>query len=233
MVSSGIYFSDSFEDLILEGRSEVFEDRYGGPYTHISRTLAKVAYSGDMNRLHRLFMNPDGGDVTLDQLERFCRFNSKDNGLKACQNILSQLISREKSGEVPPSNSEWVPMNDGSCFDVTRYYIEANSDGKLRTIDIDGNVYLKKSNDAPTMINTNPVLYNGILLPRGSLSRQLDDGQLVFLRLTPFIFDTKEEMISAFGTEITKAERLEEGNIMGVVSRLQAHSMINSLNRNE
>jgi hypothetical protein len=99
-----------------------------------------------------------------------------------------------------------IEVSDGACFDVSTYYCQALRYGQLYLKLINGKAFLLKTHGARTLINLRPIWFNGINLPKGSLFTMTDENEFAFLRLTPFMFDNREDMISAFGTEVIKAE---------------------------
>lgn len=64
--SSNLKFSNSFEDMIVSGRSYEFDDRYGGIYTHISRVIAKALWAKDIDKLSSVFQDLQDNTPTTD-----------------------------------------------------------------------------------------------------------------------------------------------------------------------
>lgn len=219
---SQMRFSPNFEDFLITGRSSAFDDRYGGAYSQISRVLAKIIHSGDISRLDEVLVSASGDHLSRQQLEKLVQFESHDKGFQVFQDILKQILSKskDKSFNDPNVTSSRISIKAGACFDVVSYYAQAQNLGKLYNIELFGKSFLQKTHGARTFINTGEFPFNGISLPRGSLFVKGDDGGLAFLRLTPFMFDSRDDMVSSFGTEIIKAER-NEGNIQAVVGRIK------------
>lgn len=218
---SGLRFSANFEDFLITGRSAAFDDRYGGAYSQISRILAKIIHSGDITGLNDVFVSASGNQISSQQLEKLVQFESHDKGVQAFQDILRQILSiGNKTSSDPSVTSSKISITAGACFDVVSYYAQAQELGKLYNVELFGRSFLGKTHGARTFINTEEFPFNGIILPKGSLFVKGEDGGLAFLRLTPFMFDSRDDMVSAFGTEIIKAER-NEGNIAAVVERIK------------
>ena len=67
------------------------------------------------------------------------------------------------------------------------------------------------------MINLSPIYFNGIQLPKGSLFTTVNNDEFAFLRLTPLMFDNRQDMVSAFGAEIIKTEDLG-GDLLKIIN---------------
>lgn len=216
-------FSRDFEDFLITGRSSAFDDRYGGAYSQISRVLAKIIHSADLSRLNELFVSASGGQISPQQLEKLVQFESHDKGFRVFQDILRQILNRNtaETSDDPSVNSSRISIKAGACFDVVSYYTGAQVLGKLHNVELFGKKFLEKTHGAHTFINAEEFSFNGIRLPKGSLFVRGEDGGLAFLRLTPFMFDSRDDMVSSFGTEIIKAERHNE-NIAAVVTRIKS-----------
>lgn len=226
LVSSGLYLSDSFEEFILTGESRDFNGRYGGPYTQMSRILAKIIFDGDLTRLNSIFHNVQGQKIANEQLQELTGFPSEDPGFKAFQNCLRQIFSTPFPEDTQATPLD-VSMTNGSCFDVTSYYIQALKFGALRTVARGDTKFLYKTHGQQTMICTTPIVYKGITLPKGSLFMQASDGKLAFLRFTPFMFPNKDDMISAFGTEVLKAEN--SGDPLDIIKAMNERNTLENM----
>lgn len=220
MQSAGLQFSSQFEQFVVTGVSADFTDRYGGPFTHISRLLAKVIWSGDMNRLADIFVSATGEKITLKQLELFALYQTDDEGVKLIQAIMSQLVQKRDLVNDVSMTEQRIAINDGACFDVASYYAQALDLGQLAKISIDKAMFLEKTHGSHTFLNMQPIVFNGLQLPKGCLFTRDDDGKLGFLRLTPFALDSREDMVAAFGTEVLKAEA-NGGNLQKVLDYMR------------
>ncbi len=218
----GLKFSHNFERFILRDNGSS-EDRYGGSFTEISRVLAKIIQNGDIARINEIFTTNNGDTVSKDQIVKLSTLESDDNGFKALQKILKQLLARKPEDLTKglPASDKDIHIREGACFDVTGYYLQSEANGKLKTIMIGNHKFLYKTHGIHTLINSEEVNFKGIRLPKGSLFVQDSNGRLSFLRLTPFMFDSKEDMISAFGTELLKAE-LTDGSIDRVMALMKS-----------
>ena len=202
-------FSSEFEEFLIKGESGFFSDRYGGPYTEISRLLAKILWYGDLSKISSIFVNQEKMTPKQEELRALAEYPNQDPGLCALQDILLQLLERDENDRASDIEitKEAIQLSDGACFDVTTYYCQALNDGKLYQKIINGHLFLIKTHGANTLINVKPILFNGLWLPKGSLFiSPNNDDQFAFLRLTPFVFDNREDMLAAFGSEIIKAE---------------------------
>lgn len=213
-------FSREFEEFLIKGRSGSFSDRFGGPYTEISRLLAKILWSGDLSKISSIFVNQENMIPKQEELRALAEYPNQDQGLCALQNILLQLLERDENDRASDieMTKEAIQLSDGACFDITTYYCSALEYGQLYQKIINGHLFLIKTHGHNTLINIKPILFNGVWLPKGSLFiSPNNDDQFAFLRLTPFMFDNREEMLAAFGTEIIKAETNGK-NAMDVVN---------------
>ncbi len=207
----GLRFSPDFERFILSGHSDDFDDRYGGVYSQISRVLAKVIGSGEIDKLSSLIVGIDGDMPTLEKLKKLKTLETSDMGFKALQTVIDNtLVALGNNGVDPKMTKLRVSITSGACFDVATYYSQALDLGKLRTAVIHGTKFFEKTHGAHTFMNLEPIDFGGVALPKGSLFTLAKDGGLAFLRFTPFMFDNREDMLSAFGSEIIKAENNRE-----------------------
>lgn len=219
-------FSREFELFLTEGKIQGFSDRFGGPYTHLSRLLAKILWSGDMTKIKKIFVNKNNEIPNEAELKLLAEYPNQDNGLCAFQAILMQLIEKTVNDQVSDitATSDAIGVSDGACFDVASYYCQALNYGNLYQKTINNKQFLIKTHGSHTLINLTPIWFNGIELPKGSLFTTVDNDEFAFLRLTPFVFNNREDMVSAFGTEIIKAEDNGE-NVMSVVNYLDRISI--------
>ncbi len=205
---ANLKFSANFENFLTMNRSPAFNDRYGGAYTHISRLLAKVLWSRDLNKMANIFVNENNDKASLEELNLLADYPNTDHAFSSLQNILRQLLDREVDDDTSDIEvlSTAIDVSDGACFDVSTYYCQALRYGQLYLKLINGKPFLLKTHGARTLINLRPIWFNGVNLPKGSLFTMTGENEFAFLRLTPFMFDDREDMVSAFGTEVIKAE---------------------------
>lgn len=116
-----------------------------------------------------------------------------------------------------PVTDEIVHITYGACFDVTSYYVGAAAAAPqhkgLKSIEADGVKMLEKEHGIHTFLTQEPVVFNGVRLPKGALFQRSSDNKWAFLRLTPFAFDeAKDQMV--FGSEISKTLRNERSGLM-------------------
>lgn len=210
--NADLQFAPDFEKFILTNHSNDFEDRYGGAYSQISRVLAKVIGTGEIDKLSSLFVSVDGSQPTLEQLKKICELDTSDAGFKALQTVIKDtLVALNNRGSIDQKMTKArVSIKAGACFDVASYYSQALDLRKLRATEIHGVKFFEKTHGAHTFINLEPMNFGGVMLPKGSLFTLADDGGLAFLRFTPFMFDNRDDMVSAFGSEVIKAESNRE-----------------------
>lgn len=170
----------------------------------MTRILAKIIFTGDLDRINSIFMNPKGAPITQEQIAKFVSYQSQDPGFNAFKEVLKQLVENPILDD-PRATEEWIQINKGSCFDVTEFWVQAPRQRALEPYQIDGNRFLHKTHGFHTTMNVSPISYKGVTLPRGSLFIRGGDGGLAFLRFTPFMFDNIDDMVSAFGTEVIKS----------------------------
>lgn len=124
------------------------------------------------------------------------------------QKLLRSILDRDSimtQSDIPATDQR-VSVSAGACFDVYGYYIDAQKIRQLHYTEVNGQPLLEKTHGAHTFINTRPLMFKGVELPKGALFVQADDGNYAFLRLTPFVFDEYNDMVSAFGTEVLEAD---------------------------
>lgn len=213
-------FSKNFEAFLTNDQQFDFNDRLGGAYTHISRVLAKILWSGDMTKIKAIFINQNNEAPNFAELKLLAEYPNQDRALCALQNILMQLLEKDRNDHQPSDivpSGEIISINGGACFDVATYYCQAYRYGKLYLKIINGQRFLEKTHGNHTLINLSPIYFNGIQLPKGSLFTTVNGDEFAFLRLTPFMFDNRQEMVSAFGTEVIKAED-DGGNLLQIIN---------------
>ncbi|QQG41287.1 MAG: hypothetical protein HYV90_03895 [Candidatus Woesebacteria bacterium] len=203
----GLRFTSDFEKFILTGHADEFEDRYGGAYSQISRVLAKVIRSREIDKLSSLIISAEGDPPTLEKLKRLGASETNDIGFKALQAVINDTLNALENRDLDPRMTKArVSITAGACFDVATYYSQALGLGKLRTTVIHGTKFFEKTHGAHTYMNLESIDFGGVKLPKGSLFTLAEDGGLAFLRFTPFMFDNRDDMLSAFGSEVVKAE---------------------------
>lgn len=243
MGEEGIMFAPAIQREIMRvGEAE----RYGSIYTQISREIAKTINRPERS-LSGLFvaMDPDfHGSKLLDSdphsyedkvyteglsdqdevLERL-RNVDLDRFSPAARNIMSlvkQSLSREILQTDLPVTKEDISVKDGACFDVLAYYMGA-ADGwnnDLKKVNINGTDMLEKLHGRHTFLLIDETMFNGVILPKGSLMSRAEDGGWAFLRLTAFSLETEQDQKAA-GSEIAKVLHNEER----LVARLGGFSL--------
>jgi len=220
MERAGLRFSADFEQFVVSSRSHEYDERYGGVYTQLSRVFAKCIWSGSIDRLKNVFVSATGAPPSVDELWLLAEHETENEGVRHIQALLAQILNNPSDqSEIEPTETQ-VKIQNGACFDVTSYYCQAVSQNKTYARKINGKPFLLKTHGSNTLMNAEPIMFKGINLPRGSLFTIGGDGKLAFLRFTPFMFDTREDMVSSFGTEVLKAEA-EGGDLESVLRRLK------------
>jgi hypothetical protein len=166
----------------------------------------------------------DGVDVEQDVRNSLSGLTANYTGESAATivGLISQLLDRADSGaidsELPVSDQD-VSMRDGSCFDVFFYYIGAINQNhmasqsvELKKVKVNDVAMLEKTYGKHTFLTTQPVRFNGVNLPKGSLMANDGNGGWVFSRLTPFAFDEPKDQL-AMGSEVTAAYHAERETI--------------------
>lgn len=226
--SSGLVLSADLKHFMLDEREQYrtsLDNRYGGAYTQISRTLAKIIASGNAGRMNELFDLPDDEfdpDELNKRIDSFCNAATDNSPIRLLQETIRQILHRQgMQSDIPVTDSN-VQIKDGSCFDATGYYANALDFGGLNSVDFGGKPFLQKTFGAKTFMNQTPVIYRGVSLPAGSLFMQGDDGGLAFQRFTPYNFEGESEMLDAFSTEVLKGHSDADRSMKDVRSRLLA-----------
>lgn len=113
-----------------------------------------------------------------------------------------------------PVTREQVSMVHGACFNALSYYVQAAlSPGKLASMVYGGVVMLEKTLGAHSFLSGEPLIFNGVRLPKGALfskaeGRGKDQGWYL-QRLTPFAFNEAADQI-VFGSEIGAVAQLTQ-----------------------
>jgi len=215
-----LQFSKDFEAFLLGNQQFNFNDRMGGAYTQISRMLAKILWSGEMQKISAIFLNQDNEPPNFAELKLLAEYPNQDEAFCALQNILIQLLNKDQNDNQPSdivASKDAISINEGACFDVATYYCQAYEYGRLYLKIINGQRFLEKTHGSHTLINLSPIYFNGIQLPKGSLFTTVNNDEFAFLRLTPLMFDNRQDMVSAFGAEIIKAEDLG-GDLLKIIN---------------
>ncbi len=209
-----------FEDEITRiGAS----DRYGSVYTQISREIAKWVMDPKrpgLTNLLDLVATTESDAAASHQTKELIMANSLQqvDASKASrptqlifelmQACLGRIVSPEQSNsqanKTLPATNRSIEMRDGACFDVTSFYIASMTRGLLNKYSENNISMLKKLRGAYTYLLGEPATIKGVVLPPGALLSRQEDGTWAFLRLTPFCFETKED-IDATGSEMVQA----------------------------
>lgn len=225
--SKGLKFSHDLEaEIVRPGQAE----RYGGVYTQLTREIAKWIDDPEKLALSKLVVPSESKNTYLepeeeDELETKTRqlwlSNKQEIEGEAAQvitSLIDQLLSRDpqlaQQSDLPVTQ-EKTKIRDGACFDVFGYYLGAGASYSkpLTEINEGNNVrLLEKTLGSHTYMTVDPITFNGISLPKGSLFSRAKDGGWALLRLTPFSFDKPIDQ-QAFGSEIAKAYLHESHSI--------------------
>ena len=175
---------------------------YNHSYVTLSREIAKLV--SDIDRPLSAFFSKNVDDKN----ELISKINSleipKDPAAALLINTLKQITQRQSVSDLPISKSE-TSFRAGTCKDLECYFSASVNDGTSSTIEINGKKYLKQGSHhpdvKPMMINLEPIIFNGVLLPPGNLFRNSDkqDG-FYYMRSTAFCFDQKYAQ-QVFGEE--------------------------------
>lgn len=178
------------------------EQRYGNSYVTLGREIAKLV--SDPNRLFSSFFSTDIDNE--DQLA--AKINSletpKDPAAALLVNILKQISQPQSISDLAVSPSR-VSFKAGACKDLESYFSASVNENSHYVIKINGKKYLKEGSHHVDvnhmMINLEPVIFNGVLLPAGNLLRDSDskDGYH-YMRPTAFCFD-QDYTQQVFGEE--------------------------------
>ncbi len=228
MERSALKFSPDFEKFLKGENAGIFDDRYGGPFTEISRSIARGMYGEGLGSMNQIFA-PTESDLDFDfAMDAFLADDAtKDEALKTIQGMMRQLKDNNGQSDVEPTKDD-VRLRDGACFDVASYYGGAiNYPGGLQVDEVGGKTFLAKTHGSRTHMNMEPVWYKGVQIPTGGLFKKGSDGGMAFLRLTPFALSSREAMVDAFGTEIIKAEENTGMSVFEAKRKLQERATPN------
>jgi hypothetical protein len=202
-------------------------DRYGSIYTQLSREVAKWVDNPDRTALRNVFVpaeaardyDADDGEQAVRQRWAAVPHTAHGEAATTLLGMIDSSLARVPGAEQPsdlPVTHKEVKIRDGACFDVTSYYIgAAGGRNGLRTIDEGGVKLLEKTMGSHTFMSTEPLVFNGVQLPKGALFNKNDDGY-AFTRLTMFAFDNPADQIAVAGSELAKTQASEEQTLRAI-----------------
>lgn len=191
------------------------DDRYGNGYAWLTREIAK-----SINRLDKELsvIKGDSGKVLEIQ-------PTGDPVVDLAIGLIKQLETRSELVSDIPITGDAVSMRGGSCKDVEVYFSDSkNIQGEFQEIEINGKKFWHKNHGAPTYINTEPVVFNGINLPAGFVFGRSDapneDKGFYLMRATAFCFDDADKAFEAFGPAmISGADEVSARNLKKDIER--------------
>lgn len=165
------------------------------------------------------FDEPDTRKETPEVLVREKWISAPHSADGEAANVLLTMIddslardpSSEQITDLPVTKGP-VKIRDGACFDVTSYYVGAATNAHsqpLRKVTESGVTLLEKTMGAHTFLSTEPMVFNGVRLPKGALFIKSKDGW-AFTRLTMFAFDQPQDQIAVGGSELAKTLKNEQ-----------------------
>lgn len=201
------------------------DKRYGNAYAWLSRQVAVMA-SGTKPRNFGISQELVEEPEYLDELTDEYTFERPDfstveqtgeQGADVLIELLRQVSERDLSqpveSDIPlPGKQERFKLY--GCKDVEVYFAQASSGtvGVPQPVvtEVGGKAFWKKNHGGPTLLNLEPITYNGIELPPGCVFRKEDDGGYLFLRITGYAFEqAKAEEL--FGSAITDYYEMNDG----------------------
>lgn len=184
---AGLEFSQKLKDELVNRNKK----RYGNSYVTLGREVAKLV--SDNNRdLSKFFLIKENDD------EVWQKINSleipSDPAAAILINTLKQINRQHQQLSDLPVSKEKVSFSAGTCKDLETYFSQSANEYSESVIEINGKKYLKEGSHHVDvnhmMINLEPIVFNGIVLPIGNLFRDSDnkDG-FCYMRPTAFCFD--------------------------------------------
>ncbi|MCA9348990.1 hypothetical protein KC878_02470 [Candidatus Saccharibacteria bacterium] len=203
-------------------------NRYGGPYTLMSREVAKWVMEGgvDEYRLAKIFkFDSDAYLGTIDALKSI-NVDVLGEGFATLVGLMQDCLEPTGQG-LPAIHATNIrgEIKEGACADMATYYLRA----KLRETNIgqDSNhvpAWHKLNEGVETVITKEPASINGIKVPPGALLKQQADGGYLLQRLTPWALGQSESRWQVFGAELQKAASL--GNTFHNLSAIATRYLV-------
>ncbi|MPM20692.1 hypothetical protein SDC9_67128 [bioreactor metagenome] len=126
--------------------------------------------------------------------------------------IIKQLHRQSSLPSDLPVSSEEVSFKAGTCKDLETYFSNSVKEGSHYTVHADHKRFLKEGGHHPDvnhmMINLEPIVFNGIILPPGNLFRDDNNGGFHYMRPTAFCFD-QQYSDQVFGKEYRESIGVE------------------------
>jgi hypothetical protein len=197
---------------ILIGRENHtdYDPRYGSSYSELTRELAKIV--NDPNRgVDHLF---EGGNIqALKAIDEMDVDKIQPESARQVFSLLSQSLRRSADAELTtdlPATMRSRGMQAGACKDAEYYFLadmKVHEGISYQEVGDSHVPMLHKSSGYDTALSVLPVMYNGVVLPRGSLfqiNRQDESTTYTFVRVTAFAFD-QDTARDAFGWQYREA----------------------------
>ncbi len=219
--SAGLSLTEKAADELKHEK----DNRYGNAYAWLSRKIAILASGAEQSQWYpsqEIFTeaeieDPDTYEITYEKPDFKSLNETGEPGADLLLELLKQVGERDLTQPVEsdlplPDKKERFRMY--GCKDVEVYFAQASSGSigapKPVVTEIGGKAFWKKSHGGPTLLNLEPVTYNGIELPPGCVFRKEDDGGYLFLRITGYAFEqAKAEEL--FGSAITSYYEMDDG----------------------
>ena len=120
--------------------------------------------------------------------------------------LAKDVVTRQEYDSALAVTDREINLKGYACFDVASYYLQSavtpTDSAGVVPYEENGVSMLKKSYGGNTFLLREPIRFNGVTLPKGSLMSK-SNGAWFFQRLTPFTFDTPDG-VAATGSEIEK-----------------------------
>lgn len=201
--------------------------RFGSVYTQLTREVAKWINRPSRTKVSNILAINSGfqdefeaeegeGEFVEEELRKRLEVINTDTvsePTKVLIELMQNSVDREGfESDLRVTNSE-VRVDSHACFDVTSYYLGGAAFGGVTKINVGAVSLLEKTHGGHTFMSLEPIVFNGVKIPKGTLlSQSEDDGGWFVQRLTPFTFDLPQD-IAVFGSEIVKSKDIEKDSI--------------------
>lgn len=203
--AAGLRVTSEIKDAFAEAGS--FTKRYGNGYAEVTREIGKLVNDPDRG-LSRFFADDEKLAEKVASLS-----HADDRAAEIALGMLRDVVTRgdEPDSDLPVSSGR-IDVRDGSCMDIETYLATGH---EVR--DAEANISLFQSSyKLPRLITLQPLVFNGVSIPTGSLLARENDGYLL-LRPTGFTFDD-QETLAVFGQQEAMNRRIGYKHVLPSLS---------------
>lgn len=198
--------------------------RFGSIYTQLTREVAKWVATPARTKTSRLVALQESrlgvqGEEPEDDQEGKLRdalgkiqTDGASEPVRVLLEMMQEAIARTSFTSDLNVTNEQVHISKSACFDVMTYYLGGATKQGIHAFEENGVHMLEKTYGGNTFLTLEPIMFNGVKLPKGALFSKADDEGWFFQRLTPFTFDAPADA-AVFGSEVAKTKDIEKDSI--------------------